>query len=760
MASSGAIKAGQAFVELLADSSKLEKGLRAASAKLRAWGTSIRSFGRKMAGVGVAIAGPLAGTGKVFGDFEQQMKMVSTMLDEPEKHMDRFSAGIRKLSVQFGEGTDVLAKGLYDLLSASVDPAQALGVLETAVKAAKGGMTDTSVAVDGLTSVLNAFQMSADQAGRVSDTMFAAVKRGKLTFPELAANIGKVAPMARAAGMSMEDMMAAIATMTRQGLSAEEASTRLVNILKNAPEAAGNLGALVAKYAGKSLSEIQVDFPEVRAAGGIAALAADLTGFSKDVQLMRDSAGQADVAFAKMTGGISEEFKKVKMAVLDVMVSLGGALAPTLKAFGQWVSRVASHVGGWVQANRSLVVTILKVAAAVAAGGVVLMGLGRILGGLSSMFSVFAAIVPIVSSVLGAVGGVLMWLVSPIGLVIGAVAALGIYFAYSTGQIGKATSWLAEGWNILKDDALTAFGGISDALAAGNIGLAAQVLWALLKLEWARGTGWLSNVWNRSMNFLVKVLTEAWAGLKIIAYAVWHGLEVAWIETTAFLADAWYWFVGIFMRSWESMKAWAKKAWVWIKKLFGKESESSANEAYRQIDAERDAAVRQIKDETARKRADRELARQRQREQSGREFDQTVQGIVTEQDARERAMDAEQAARERANQADVAAAKKRLSDLAGQAKEERKAKERAGPEGMKSPEEVVGKLKNALAGMGDQLDLAGKAKTEAHGTFNAAAILGLQAGGHQERIAKATEKTATNTDKLLNRANTGALTFV
>ena len=59
-------------------------------------------------------------------------------------------------------------------------------------------------------------------------------KRGKLTFAELAANIGKVAPMARAAGMSMEDMMAAIATMTRQGLGTDEASTRLVNILKNA----------------------------------------------------------------------------------------------------------------------------------------------------------------------------------------------------------------------------------------------------------------------------------------------------------------------------------------------------------------------------------------------------------------------------------------------------------------------------------------------------------------------------------------------
>ena len=232
MPQAGAIRAGRAFVELFADVSKLVRGLKRASAKLKAFGDGVRNLGLKMAGLGTAIAAPLAASGKVFGDFETQMKMVSTMLDEPEKHMDAYAQGIRRLSVEFGESTDVLAKGLYDLLSASVNPAKALDVLAVATKAAKGGMTDTAVAVDGLTSVLNAFQMSADQAGHVADVMFQTVKRGKLTFPDLAANIGKVAPMARAAGMSMEDMMAAIATMTRQGLSAEEATTRLVNILK------------------------------------------------------------------------------------------------------------------------------------------------------------------------------------------------------------------------------------------------------------------------------------------------------------------------------------------------------------------------------------------------------------------------------------------------------------------------------------------------------------------------------------------------
>ena len=313
MATAQGIRAGRAFVELFADDTKLVRGLRLAEKRLKAFGNGVRRLGLKMAGLGTAVAAPMVASGKVFGDFENQMKMVSTMLAEPEKYMDAFSRGIRKLSVEFGESTDVLAKGLYDLLSASVDPAHALDVLAVATKSAKGGMTDTAVAVDGLTSVLNAFQMSADQAGHVADVMFQTVKRGKLTFADLAANIGKVAPMARAAGMSMEDMMAAIATMTRQGLGTDEASTRLVNILKNAPDQARDIAALIQKYVGKGLSEIQVDFPEIRAAGGIAALATDMRGFREDLALMQNAAGRANKAFARMTGGLMDEMKKARM---------------------------------------------------------------------------------------------------------------------------------------------------------------------------------------------------------------------------------------------------------------------------------------------------------------------------------------------------------------------------------------------------------------------------------------------------------------
>ena len=164
MPSSQAIRAGRAYVELIANDAKLRAGLASASNRLHAFGQSIQRLGVRVAAAGAAIFGGLAAMGtRAASQFGKQMNMVSTMLSSGDiGKMDAFRKGVRQLGVEFGESTDVLAKGLYDILSASIAPARALEVLTVAAKAARGGVTDTAVAVDGLTSLLNAYGLSAD----------------------------------------------------------------------------------------------------------------------------------------------------------------------------------------------------------------------------------------------------------------------------------------------------------------------------------------------------------------------------------------------------------------------------------------------------------------------------------------------------------------------------------------------------------------------------------------------------------------------
>lgn len=59
MANAGAIRAGRAFIELFADATKLDAGLRAAGMKIKAWGNGIKEVGTKMAFLGAAIVAPI-----------------------------------------------------------------------------------------------------------------------------------------------------------------------------------------------------------------------------------------------------------------------------------------------------------------------------------------------------------------------------------------------------------------------------------------------------------------------------------------------------------------------------------------------------------------------------------------------------------------------------------------------------------------------------------------------------------------------------
>ena len=78
MANTQAIRAGKAFVELFANDRRLVRGLKAASAKLKAWGAGVTAMGRKVFAGGLVLAAPLAAATKIFsamGDTVAKMSL-------------------------------------------------------------------------------------------------------------------------------------------------------------------------------------------------------------------------------------------------------------------------------------------------------------------------------------------------------------------------------------------------------------------------------------------------------------------------------------------------------------------------------------------------------------------------------------------------------------------------------------------------------------------------------------------------------------
>lgn len=191
----------------------------------------------KVAFRGLTVATAAAGAGaavsaKQFIDYEQSLANIQTIMAEGEDVTTAFDAAIKSMSVELSAsgGTAEVASGLYEVLSAeTLQSSEALAVLETAMKAAKAGMADTQSAVQLLTGVSKAFTgtVSAEMTQRISDLAFETVKLGQTTFPELASSMGQLAPIAAAAGVSLEEMFGLTASLTGVTGGTSEVVTQL-----------------------------------------------------------------------------------------------------------------------------------------------------------------------------------------------------------------------------------------------------------------------------------------------------------------------------------------------------------------------------------------------------------------------------------------------------------------------------------------------------------------------------------------------------
>jgi TP901 family phage tail tape measure protein len=330
---------------------------------------------------GGAIVGALGLVGHAAADFEAEMANVNTMLSQQSEHLlPQYAEGVKNLSLELGESTSTLSKGLYDILSASVDAEKAMRVLEVSARAARGGLTDTGVSADAITTILNAYGWEAERAGEISDKLFAIVKRGKTTYGQLAPSIGKVATLAASSGLSFDELGASIATLTRAGINTDEAMTAIRGVLNNflspakeAREAAAKLGfelntttlksmgliGVFNKLKDASSEQIAALAPNIRALVGFQSVLQQLAGYEYDVAFMANSAGIAQEAFAKNSATAEHAMQQLKASFKIARIELGSALLPVIEDLSEKIVEYVKRLREWIKENPELIKSLM-----------------------------------------------------------------------------------------------------------------------------------------------------------------------------------------------------------------------------------------------------------------------------------------------------------------------------------------------------------------------------------------------------------------
>lgn len=173
-----------------------------------------------------AISNSVSQATTSFLEFDKQILNIGTL---GVKNFEEFTGLINELSTKTPETAQALAAAAYQAISAGIQGTneEITAFVEQASQVAVAGLSTTEAAVNGLTSVMNAYKLGVGDAGGVSDTFFTAIKLGKTTFDELNASLSQVVPNASAAGISFEEVAAAISQMTALGVPTAQATTKL-----------------------------------------------------------------------------------------------------------------------------------------------------------------------------------------------------------------------------------------------------------------------------------------------------------------------------------------------------------------------------------------------------------------------------------------------------------------------------------------------------------------------------------------------------
>lgn len=286
----------------------------------------------------------------------------------------------RQLSLGTGISQEELAQAAYFISSSGFSGRGAQQVLNASAIASQAGLGSTKNFADLLTSSLQAYGEEASRAMKYTDVFTATVREGKAEPEQLAKSLGLVLPIAAAAGVRIEEVGAAIATITRTGSTAPQAVTQLKQTISNlidpskeaktalkelglAPQEIANrlksegLGSVLkdidarATASGSRETILSQIFGNIRAYTGVLSLArGEFDTYDEILGRITNSQGQTMNAAVIMGSTMEQQAARIQAAFDGIQITLGEKFAPAAQEIGNAIEamllRINNDLGG------------------------------------------------------------------------------------------------------------------------------------------------------------------------------------------------------------------------------------------------------------------------------------------------------------------------------------------------------------------------------------------------------------------------------
>ena len=294
--------------------------------------------------------------------YETSLAKVGTIADLGNLSIQKLGSQITDMSNTMGIAATDIAEATYQAISAGQDTANAVEFAGQAAKLATAGFTSTTSAVDILTTALNAYGLSADQATHVSDVLLTTQNLGKTSVDELSSSMGRVIPLAAAYNVSVENLSSGLAVMTANGIATAEATTYTKSMLNELGDTGSTVGKILQQQTGKSFAQLNAEgkslgdvlqilydsvgddgtafaglWSSVEAGtGALSLVSGGADKFNGVLGQMVDSAGATDTAYQTMTDTFQHSMESLQTTAENLSIDLFEAMEPGLKEAANW----------------------------------------------------------------------------------------------------------------------------------------------------------------------------------------------------------------------------------------------------------------------------------------------------------------------------------------------------------------------------------------------------------------------------------------
>lgn len=455
-------------------------------------GKTVTNVGKAIAPVSAVMAGALTASVKGASDFTKGMSKMSTLFDTTKTSVSNLSKEFITLSNKTGLSATDLAEAGYQALSAGVDVQNAVGFVETAGRLAKAGFTSTATAVDVLTTAINAYGLSQDEADSISNKLVRTQNLGKTTVDELSSSMGRVIPTASAMNVNIDNLTSGYVALTKQGIATAEATTYMNSMLNELGDSGTTVGNILQEKTGKGFQQLmsegysladvlKVLQDDAKASGtnfnelwgsaeagkaSLSLLNGGVDEFNATVEIMASDADDVGQALDKLdtpTVKLQKSLNQAMNSGIELGTAFMTSLTPTIEKFSAGMQSATEWFNSLSDGTKTTIATVMLFITALSP---VLMIGGKLISGIGTFVSWIPKVqagITMVSGGFKALWGVLS--ANPITLVIGLIAGIVTAFVYLWNTSERFRNFWINLWNSVKSTVSGSWNGIKSTVS-------------------------------------------------------------------------------------------------------------------------------------------------------------------------------------------------------------------------------------------------------------------------------------------------------